>query len=354
MALGPSSWKRAADLVVLVALGAAPAGCGDKTDAEFRAEVVADLHASIADELDDLVQATHEIQAAAPTHAWDALGDATAIARMRDAWRRTRIAYEHVEGATVPLFRELDVALDARYDDFLAMIGPAGDHDLFDASGVVGMHAVERILYSQNIRPSIIAFEAGLLGYEPAAFPTSDGQALAFKTELVQKLVDDATALRDQWLPTMIDIGVAYRGLVGLMNEQEQKIIQAATGAEESRYANITLFDLRNNLAGTKGLYDAFRQWIWSRPSASDAQNMIEARFRSLTTLYGAIPGDALPPVPPGWSSEHPSPADLATQFGTLWAAVMHEVDPLTDGSIVFEMNRIAKVLGLPQFAIDD
>ena len=350
MAVGPSSLQRAVGLGLCAVLAA----CGDKSDAEFRAEVIADLHASIASELDDLVAAAHEIQTAAPSRAWDPQADATPIARMRDAWRRTRIAYEHVEGATVPLFQDLDVALDARYDDFLAMIGPSGDSDLFDDAGVVGMHAVERILYSQNIRPSIVAFEAGLAGYAPAAYPTSDAQALEFKTLLLQKLVDDATSLRDRWLPTPIDIGVAYRGLVGLMNEQEQKIIQAATGAEESRYANITLFDLRNNLAGTKGLYDAFREWIWSRPSASDAQAMIEARFRSLTTLYGSIPGDALPPVPVGWSSENPSPADLATQFGTLWQAVMHEVDPRTDGSIVFEMNRIAKVLGFPQFTADD
>jgi iron uptake system component EfeO len=329
-------------------------GCGDKSDSEFRAEVTAQIHDAIADELDDLVHAAHEIQAAAPTHAWDPFGDANAMAQMRDAWRRTRIAYEHVEGATVPLFGDLDVALDARYDEYLAMIGRAGDHDLFDATGVIGMHAVERILYSAGTRPQLVTFESGLDGYEPAAYPVTEAQAIAFKTLLVQKLVDDATALRDQWQPQAIDIGLAYRGLVGLMNEQELKINQAASGAEESRYANITLFDLRNNLAGTKGLYDGFRQWIWSRPSASDAQTMIESRFRSLTTLYGAITGDALPPVPPGWSSMHPSQTDLLTPFGKLWQAVRREVDPETDGSIVFEMNRIAQVLGLPQFAGDD
>jgi len=331
--------------------GLALVGCGDKTDAEFRAEVIVDIHESIAAELDDLVNAAHEIQAAAPTHAWDALGDANAMAQMRDAWRRTRIAYEHVEGATSPLFHDLDLALDARYNDYLEMIGRGGDHDLFDATGVVGMHAVERILYSASTRPSIIVYESGLDGYEPAAYPVSEAQAIAFKTQLVQKLVDDATALRDQWRPQVIDVGLAYRGLVGLMNEQELKIDQAASGAEESRYADITLFDLRNNLAGTKGLYDVFRQWIWSRPNASDAQTMIETRFRSLTTLYGSILGDALPPVPTGWSSMHPSQTDLSTPFGTLWQAVQREVDPASDGSIVFEMNRIAKVLGLPQFA---
>ena len=336
------------------AAGLALGACNDKTDAEFRAEVIADIHESIAAELDDLVNAAHEIQAAAPTHAWDPFGDANAMAQMRDAWRRTRIAYEHVEGVTVPLFGDLDVALDARYNQYLKMIGPAGDHDLFDATGVVGMHAIERILYAASIRPSIVTYESGLSGYEPAAYPASDDQAIAFKTLLVQKLVDDATSLRDQWMPQVIDIGLAYRGLVGLMNEQEAKIDQAASGADESRYANITLFDLRNNLAGTKGLYDVFRQWIWSRPSASDAQTMIENRFRSLTTLYGAISGDALPPVPAGWSSMHPSQTDLASPFGTLWQAVRREVDPESDGSIVFEMNRIAEVLGLPQFTDAD
>jgi iron uptake system component EfeO len=331
--------------------GLALVGCGDKTDAEFRAEVIAEIHESIAAELDDLVNAAHEIQVAAPTHAWDSLDDANAMAQMRDAWRRTRIAYEHVEGATSPLFHDLDISLDARYNDYLEMIGPGGDHDLFDATGVVGMHAIERILYSAGIRPAIITYESRLDGYEAAAYPASEAQAIAFKTLLVQKLVDDTTALRDQWQPHLIDVGVAYRGLVGLMNEQELKIDRAASGAEESRYANITLFDLRNNLAGTKGLYDVFRQWIWSRPTASDAQTMIETRFRSLTTLYGAISGDALPAVPAGWSSMHPSQTDLSTPFGTLWQAVQREVDPTTDGSIVFEMNRIAKVLGLPEFA---
>lgn len=338
----------------LIAVSAAVgvcAACGGKTDADYRAEVLADMHDAIALELDDLVRACHDLQDAAPPRAWDAQADATAIARMRDAWRRTRIAYEHVEGATVPLFVDLDYALDARYDDYLAAIGPAGDHELFDAVGVTGMHAIERILYAGTIRAAVIALESQLPGYEPARFPRSDDEALAFKTTLVQRLIDDATALRDQWQPTAIDLGQAYRGLVGLMNEQELKIDQAANGAEESRYANITLFDLRNNLAGTKGLYDAFRPWIGSRPTASDAEATIELRFRALTTLYGMFAGDALPPVPAGWSSTEPSPAALATAFGMLWQAVRHEVDPASDGSIVFEMNRIATVLGFPEFS---
>ena len=49
--------------------------------------------------------------------------DAAAIAAMKDAWKRRRIAYEHVEGATAPIFPDVDVSMDARYDDFLAMLG---------------------------------------------------------------------------------------------------------------------------------------------------------------------------------------------------------------------------------------
>ncbi|HMG55197.1 MAG TPA: EfeM/EfeO family lipoprotein [Kofleriaceae bacterium] len=337
---------------VLTALAAASPACTGKSDDEYRAEVIAEMHAVIGIELDDLVQASHELQAAAPTHAWSETADAIEIAQMRDAWRRTRIAYEHIEGATAPLFGDLDYTLDARYDDYLEKLGPDGDRELFDATGVTGMHGIERILYANDIRPEIVAFEVTLPGYVPAAFPRTDDEAIAFKTELAQKLVDDAEALHDQWQPAAIDIGAAYQGLVGLMNEQKDKINVAATGAEESRYADITLFDLRNNLAGTKGVYESFRPWIQARALTSD--DMIVARFRALTTLYGGTPGDALPRVPRGWDSEHPTPDELDTPFGRLWQAVHDNVNASQQGGIVFEMNRVAVVLGFPEFIAED
>src|SRR5882672_10874878 len=109
------------------------AACGtDKTDADYNAEVVASMHDSIGADLDNLVQAARDLQTAAPTHAWNATSDAAAITAMRDAWKRTRVAYEHVEGATAPIFGDLDVTMDARYDDYLAETGPAGDQALFD------------------------------------------------------------------------------------------------------------------------------------------------------------------------------------------------------------------------------
>ena len=338
-------------VAVLAAFTAAVPACGDRSDAEFRAEVVTEVHDSIGAELSDLARAAQDLQAAAPTHAWDEVADAVAIAQMRDAWRRARIAYEHVESATVPMFAELDAALDRRYDEYLAQGDPAGDHDLFDATGVIGMHGIERILYAPEIRPEIIAAESVLPGYEPAAYPASDAQAGSFRTALVQKLVDDTAALRDQWQGAGLDIGASYQGLIGLMNEQKEKIELAAAGQEESRYADLTLFDLRNNLAGTKGIYEAFRPWIQSRSIGPAVDAMIVERFGTLTTLYGMMQGNALPMVPADWSSDHPTQADLATPFGVLWQAIRDGVDPERDGSIVFEMNRVAALLGFPQLA---
>src|ERR1051325_3226837 len=86
------------------------AACGsDKTDADFQADVVDSMHDSIAVDLNDLVTAAQQLQAAAPTHAWSTTADAAAIDDMRAAWKRTRVAYEHVEGATAPIFGDLDV-----------------------------------------------------------------------------------------------------------------------------------------------------------------------------------------------------------------------------------------------------
>jgi len=331
------------------------AACGDdnktETDAEFRAEITAGMQSSITAELNNLIQAAKDLQTAAPTHAWDVsvAADASALVTMKAAWQRTRVAYEHVEGATAPIFPDLDATMDARYEDFVEG-GP--DDNVFDAEGVTGMHGIERILFAADIRPEVIAREQEHLptSYTAASYPTSDADAVSFKTVLVQKLIDDATSLRDQWTPQQIDIDFAFGGLVGLMNEQGEKVDLAATGEEESRYANLTMFDLRNNLDGTKKIYDLFRPWIQSKANGATPDAAVEAKLSALTTLYATIPGDSIPDVPSTWSALNPSAADLMTSFGTLWKAVRDDVDETKDGSVVFEMNLISTdVLDLKQ-----
>jgi len=319
----------------------------------YQTDVVDNMHDSIDDDLASLVTAAKALQAAAPTHAWDATADADAITAMKSAWLDTRTAYEHVEGATAPIFPQFDTSMDARYDDFLTMLGSAGDPDPFDDQGITGMHAIERILYANVIPQKVVDFESTLPGYAPASFPTTDAAAMELKSKLCQKLIDDAQSLHDQWTPTVIDVGAAYQGLVGLMNEQKEKVNLAATGEEESRYAQTTLFDLRNNLTGTTKIYDFFQSWIDSKSGGSGVDAMIQSGFGALTSLYMADQGNALPPVPADWSSDAPTQADLQSPFGMLWQSVHQAVDPTMTGSVVFEMNQVATMLGFPQFIED-
>ena len=333
--------------LLTTALGAC--GDGGTDDAQYKTGVVDGMHDSIAAELQTLVGAATELQAAAPTgHGWDMSTDAAAIQAMLDAWKKARVAYEHVEGATAPIFANEDFTMDARYDDFMAALSPAGDQDLFDDRGAIGMHSIERILYASTIRQEVKEFEATLPGYKAAAWPANATEADEFKNKLCARLITDSQQLHDEWTPANIDIGLAFQGLVGLMNEQREKVNLAATGEEESRYSNITLFDLHNNLAGTMTIYNMFKPWILSKKG--DQNEMIESGLSHLEDLYSATAGDALPPVPTTWSSDAPSATDLATPFGKMWDGVHIAVDPTTSGSIVFEMNEVADVLGFPEF----
>ena len=354
-------------------------GCGDdakvatsdapaaKTDAEFRTDVVTTMQSSISAELANLVTAATALQAAAPTHKWDLSNadDVKALADMKAAWRNTRIAYEHVEGATAPIFPELDFTMDARWDDYVdGKTKP--DPDLFDDIGapddpsvaaVTGMHGIERILYSDTIRDAVKVAEGRDTSptYVAARFPATDAEAVEFKTKLVQKLIDDAKSLHDQWTPAQIDLDFAFDGLVGLMNEQGEKVDLAGTGEEESRYANVTLFDLRNNLAGTTTIYGLFSPWIQSKDGGAAHDTSVKAKFQVLAALYGTNPTndpakDALPDVPSGWSSLNPTAEALASDFGKLWKTVRDDVDATSETSIVFEMQTISTdVLKLKQ-----
>jgi iron uptake system component EfeO len=347
--LGRSKRRCGPSALVITASAALAAlvACTDKTDAEYRADVTASIHDSIADDLDGMIVAALNLQAAAPSRAWSATRDADAIHDMQEAWKRMRRSWEHVEGAIAALFSDADDTLDGRYE---AMLGDTGDQNLFDATGVIGMHGVERILYSTTIKPEVVAFERDLNGYTAAAYPATDDEAISFKTVLVQRLVKDATDLRKQWQPGAINIGAAYQGLVGLMNEQKKKVNLAATGEEESRYANITMFDLRSNLEGTQKAYSLFREWIHSKAAGPNSDSTLRDKFIALEALYKANSSDAIPAAPMDWEPEKPTDANLATPFGTLWKNVHESVDPHRGGSVVYEMNQIATLLGLPAF----
>jgi iron uptake system component EfeO len=335
-------------------------GCSSETAGttpdSYEKQVTDGMRATIAADLAKEKQAAIELMNAAPTpkgRGWDAKEDAQAISTMKAAWQRARTAYERVEGAVAPLFPDIDMATDARYDGFLTALGGQGDPNLFDDSGVTGLHAIERIVYSDQIPASVVAFEETLPGYAPAAFPATEAEAAEFKAKLCQKLVDDIAEVEAAWGSAELDLDGAFGGLIALMNEQREKVKLAATGEEESRYSQRTLADLRDNLEGTRTAYALFAPWIRSK-GGEDADMAVTSGFEALAKAYDAEPGDAIPAPPPTWSSIDPSEEDLATPFGELFSVVTTAVDPNREGSIVDEMNDAARLLGYPQLVEEE
>jgi iron uptake system component EfeO len=341
---------------LVVSLSGSALGCAP-SDAARADEVSHAMRASIADELTTWHDAAVALMNAAPTptgRGWDPVEDAKAIAAMKAAWVDARSTYERIEGAVAPIFPDLDASTDARYDDFLAQLGGQKDPDLFDDQGVTGMHAIERILYSDQIPQRVVDFEKGLPGYTPAAFPGTEAEAQELKTRLCKKLVTDIETMQAQWAGADLDLAGAFGGLISLMNEQREKVMKAATGQEESRYSQRTLADVRDNLTGTRAIYALFTPWLMSK-SGTGASGVtidgdIQSGFDALGTAYSADPGVAFPTPPDTWSSVSPTAADLATPFGKLYSVVNHAVDPTRQGSVVDEMNAAATLLGYPQF----
>jgi iron uptake system component EfeO len=266
---------------------------------------------------------------------------------MKTHWKEARTAYESIEGAIAVLFPDLDVSTDERYDAFLSDFGPDGD--LFDDQGVTGIHAIERILWSDSIPANVVSFESALAGYEAARFPQTAAEAQEFKTKLCARLVTDVGTMRSQFEPLALDPAAAYRGIIGSMSEQVEKANKAATGEEESRYAQYTLADMRVNVAAGVATYDSFEAWLKSTSGGAAADSAIRDGFARVDAAYAAIQGDALPPVPNDWSSVNPSTADQATPFGMLYMLLLKEADPDQPDSLVSAMNQSADLLGIPQ-----
>jgi iron uptake system component EfeO len=338
--------------LALVTLGAL--GCSNSpSDAERTKEVTQGMQASIGGEIDAWHTSAIALRDAMPTpsgRGWDKDKDKDAIANLRTLWRAPRITYEHIEGAVAPLFPDIDISTDARYEDFLVELGNKADPDAFDGKGVTGMHAIERIVFSDVTPAAVWNFEKGLPGYTAAALPATEAEAAEMKTALCGKLITDIESMQSQWNSAQIDLPGAFDGLISLMNEQREKVNKAATGEEESRYSQNTLADLRANLEGTKKIYALFQPWIADKAGGADVDRQIQDGFDTLDKAYSAFEGDAIPAPPATWSSAHPSDADLATPFGKLFSTVTSAVDPKSKGSVVSAMNQAASLIGFPRF----
>ena len=320
-----------------------------ETDDQRKTAAVNGVHDTLLADIQALAAAAVELQAAAPTttgRGWDATQDAAAIAALKAAWIKARTAYERTEGALAPLFPDLDASIDARYDDFLTNLGAAGDPNLFDGQGVTGMHAIERIIFSDVEPARVVGFEKALPGYVVAGFPKTEQESIDFRTKLCARLVTDTKALVEQWQPAVIDIAVAFDGVTSLVEEQREKVNKASSNEEESRYAQRTMTDLRDNLAGTRKAYAIFQAWILSKPGGADIDKKITDGLATLDTAYGKIDGEAIPTPPTTWQAENPSATDLQTPFGSLYTTVHTSVNPDWPDSVVAQLKDAGKLLG--------
>jgi iron uptake system component EfeO len=331
-----------ASLPLLALVACQPA---DDTSPEDDATLA--VKAYVTDELGHLHDAAVALRDAAPApddDGWNATADADAVGRMRTHWSEARVAYERIEGAIAVLFPDLDAATDERYDGFLE---EGADDDLFDGEGVIGVHGIERILWADAHPPETVAFESALSGYQPAAYPTDAAQAAAFRDELVQRLVDDVAEMQSSFEPLALDPAAAYSGVVGSMAEQLEKVALAATGEDESRYAEHTLADMRANLEGGRSLYEAFVPWLTGEPGGEALHADVSAGFDRIEAGYADHQGDGVPPVPDGWSAE-PTDEQRVTSYGQLFTMLEHEADPEADDSLVRAMIDAAELMDIP------
>jgi iron uptake system component EfeO len=338
-----------ATLVCLVALVALQGFACTPTPAQFQANAESDVKNRVTDQLAALHQAGVDLRDATPTGGGWSAADRSSIDRMKVAWQRTRVAYESIEGAIAVLFPDIDHTIDDRYNNFLAQDGP--DTDLFDGRGVTGMHAIERVLWSDQLPAGVVAYESRLDGYVAARFPQTQAEAQEFHDGLAQRLVTDIESMQQQFAPLALDDAAAFRGVIGSLHEQIEKIDLASSSEDESRYAQNTLADMRANLQGGLDTFELFRSWLLSVKGSDALARQIEARFAAIKAAYDAIPGSALPPEPAGYNPDMPSASDATTPYGQLRALLATEADPMRDGSIVNSMDQAADAMGIHQLA---
>lgn len=288
-----------------------------------RDQAIADVKRVITRDVDALVVAVRALREAAPERAWD--GDHEALPRMRERWTEARDAYERIEGAIATLFAQIDRSVDGRYDAFVQL---EADDDLFDGEGVTGMHAVERILWADAHPAETVRFESALSGYVPARFPASDAEARAFRDGLLARLVSDCEQMQRELGPLALDPAAAFRGVMGSIEEQVEKVMLSATGEDESRYSRRTLADMRANLVGGRAIFGALEPWLKSVEGEAEATR-IHASFDELEAAYDVLEGEALPPVPSGWNPDEPD----ESSYGRLFILVSRHADPEADGA---------------------
>ena len=219
---------------------------------------------------------------------------------------------------------------DARYDDFLTALAGTATRISSMIEAITGMHAdrahplradASRRASSTSSRPFRVR-RGRVSGDRGIRRPSSS-------TKLVPAPHRRRDHAEGEWQPAVIDIGVAFQGLVSLMNEQKEKVNNAATGQEESRYAQMTLFDLPRTTSPAPAPSTAS-----SSPGSSPRRAPPPRRtarpptpgsypgFQTLHALYDSDPGDASPTPAEGLELGDAFHGGSGDPLGVLWSSV--------------------------------
>jgi iron uptake system component EfeO len=265
--------------------------------------------------------------------------DEASIAEMRARWLDAHAAYERLPPALVEiLLPDAAEVLDSRYEDFAET---QRDRDLFDRDVVVGVHAVERILWAGEHPPEVLAFESSLERYWEAALPLSEEAAALFRDELCARLRADAGAMRATFAAGAPEVAVVPHAMRLDLEAQLTTVQLAGTGEEESRYSQSALADLRANLEGVHALYLALAPWLRTVDEALDAR--VEAGFARWAAALDAVDGIALPDVPAEWNADAP---EVSSSYGQLHEALRAELE--SDDALAADLDEVARALALP------
>lgn len=178
------------------------------------------------------------------------------LAKAKATYQQARYNYEAIE-FLAEAFTDLDVAIDARPDDF-----PQGEAD----PTWTGFHPLEKAIWA-------------------------DTKLDATTDKLADKLIADVMTLRDEIKTMTIEPGSAITGAAELIEEiQSGKI----TG-EEERYGHTDFNDFKANLVSARFVYEAYAPFIKERDAALDTE--VRAAFTDVETglvPYFAVDGTAV------------------------------------------------------------
>jgi hypothetical protein len=212
------------------------------------------------------------------------------------------------------------------------------------------------VLFADTTPEAVCVFEGALVHHTPAVL-LAPGDDARFRAGLCTRLVRDLTAMEAALDPVALDPETAWRGVLGSIEEQAEKVRLGTTGQSESRYARHTLADMRANLEGGRAVLEAFVTELVALPDGRERLGRLREGFARLDEAYRAHPADDLPEPPPGFDPDHPS---TESEYGRLFVLLAHESDPLAEAdggagdarrtrSLAREVREAGRAMGIAE-----